>query len=130
MLRIINAVDKSVVLVPFVPVVVNDSVSTPVVASFAGQRGEIAGIFIQNVGANDCYYSFSHECDPTNFCGMLSKAPYTNTNGHGSGQQLDASNCGQNISVYSIGGTTISLTIMKRNDNAQGQGNILPPNAA
>lgn len=128
MQRVINAVDKSTVLVPKVPVAVKDSVSTTVFGGFRDQRGELSGIFIQNVGANDCYYTFGHDCDPSNFSGILSAPASKNSDGFGSGQQLDASNCAQHISVFSRGGTTIALTVLKRNDNAAGIQNILDPN--
>lgn len=126
MQRIINAVDKSVVTVPQIPVVVGDSVTKIVLIDVTIQKGEYAGRFIQNVGANDAYYAIGSDASPANFNGMLGKAGTVNANGHGSGQQFDASNCGQQVTVYSIGGTTIAVTLQKRNDNAQGQLNVAP----
>jgi len=125
-LRTTNAVEKDTVCESILPIVVADSKATDVLGNIV-KLGEWLGRYIQNVGANDCYYAIGHDCDPTNFNGILSKSNSLNANGHGAGQQFDASNTGQRISVYSVGGTTISITSIKRNDNAQGQGGILNP---
>lgn len=123
MLRTINAVEKNVVLVPTNPIVVNANASTDVLSAIVGTTGEYAGRYIQNVGANDCFYTFGHDCDGTNYSGILA-ANSTNAVDK-AGQQLDASNCGQRVSVYSVGGTKIAVTILKRNDNTQGIGGII-----
>jgi len=124
-LRVTNAVEKNTSCDPILPVKVADSKSTDVLPNIGIAIGEWAGRYIQNVGANDCYYAIGHDCDPTNFNGILSKPASTNSDAYGSGQQFDASNVGQKISVFSRGGTTIAVTSIRRNDNAQGQGNIL-----
>lgn len=115
-IRVANTTEKDVVLVPQNPFVLVDSTPKQILSDATITSGEIAGRYIQNVGANDCYYSFGHTCDPTNFCGILSKPANVNSDGFGSGQQLDASNCGQALWVYSRGGTTLSITLLKRND--------------
>jgi hypothetical protein len=104
---------------------VADSKAVTVLPDISTSKGEWLGRYIQNVGANDCYYAIGHDCDQTNFNGILSKPASTNSDSFGSGQQFDASNTGQKISVFSRGGTTIAVTSIRRNDNAQGQGNIL-----
>jgi len=124
-LRVANSVEKNVVNIPSEPVVLVDSTAKDVLPNATAFVGELAGRYVQNVGANDTYYSFGSDCSPVNFNGILSKPSSTNTDGFGSGQQLDASNCGQRLSMYSRGGTTIAITLLKRNDNASGQGSIL-----
>jgi hypothetical protein len=125
-LRVANSVEKNVVSVPIKPIVVPTTTATDVLDSIIGHRAEYAGRYIQNVGANACYYAIGHDCDPTNFNGILSQGAEVDANGFASGMQFDASNNGQRVSVYSVGGTTISVTLLKRNDNEQGNGNIIP----
>lgn len=115
-LRVSNSCEKNVISSPVNPIVVPNNTATTVLADITKTQGEWAGRYIQNVGANDCYYAFGHTCDPTNFNGILSKPGTTNANGDGSGQQLDASNHGQSVSVYSVGGTKIAVTILIRED--------------
>ena len=115
-IRVSNTVEKDVVLVPTNPIVVAANTAVIILPDITGDINEYAGRYIQNVGANDCYYAYGHTCDPTNFNGIMSKPANTNSDGFGSGQQFDASNCGQAVWVYSRGGTTIAVTILKRND--------------
>jgi len=124
-IRVQNSVEKSVVNVPFPPVVLAAGVAKDVLADITGDRGEYCARYIQNVGANPCYYSFGHDTDKTNFNGILAGAAATDANGFGPGQQLDVSNCGQKINCMSVAGTTIAITILKRNDLAQGTGGII-----
>jgi hypothetical protein len=114
--RVCNTVEKNVVSVPTVPVVVPSNTPTMVLPDVTKDTGEYSGRAIQNVGANDCYYSYGHTCDPTNFIGIMSKPGTLNAAGFGSGQQFNASDSGQAVWVYSTGGTTIAVTILKRND--------------
>lgn len=124
-LRVTNAVEKNTSCDPVLPIAVADSKVVTVLPDISALKGEWVGRYIQNVGANDCYYAIGHDCDQTNFNGILSKPASTNSDAYGSGQQFDASNTGQKISVFSRGGTTIAVTSIRRNDNTQGQGNIL-----
>jgi hypothetical protein len=121
-LRTVDVVEKDVVQVPTNPIAIADSKPTIVLPDITGDIGEYAGRYIQNVGANDCYYGIGHTTDPTNFNGILSKPGTVNADGFGSGQQFDASNFGQAVWVYSRGGTTIAVTILKRNDLSQTKG--------
>lgn len=123
--RVSNSVEKNVISQPFAPIVVPATAATDVLQDVTKSIGELAARYIQNVGGDDCYYAFGVNCSPTNFCGMLAKPTTLNANGHGVGQQLDVSNCGQRVSVYSIAGTIIARTVLVRNDNQQGTGNIL-----
>ena len=124
-LRVSNSVEKNVVLEPLNPKVIPANTPIEVLTDIINHRQEYAGRYIQNVGAGDCYYAFGHKVDSTNFNGILSKPGSVDANGLGSGQQLDASNNPQAVWVYSVAGTTIAITLFKRNDNAQGQGGIL-----
>lgn len=126
-LRVANTVERNVVCQPLPLVVLAATVAQDVLPSVVKEIGEWAGRYVQNVGANDAYYAFGHDCDPTNFNGVLMKASNVDANGYGSGQQLDVSNCAQRVSMYSVSGTTIAVTVLKRNDNEQGSGGILSP---
>jgi len=128
-LRTSNSVEKNCFIVPAPPIAIPATTSTIVLQDTNALNIEFSARYIQNVGANDCYYAFgTNNCDPTNFNGILSKAPSVDANGFGAGAQLDVSNCGQQVSIYSVGGTNIAVTIIKRNDNQQGFGNILTAN--
>ncbi len=110
-LRVANTVEKNVVSVPTNPITIPAATSIDVLPSIIGLAGEWVGRYIQVVGANDCYYAIGHDCDTTNYNGILA------SNGsEKSGQQFDASNVGQRISVYSVGGSKIAVTLLKRND--------------
>jgi hypothetical protein len=124
-IRVINGCEKNIQDTNTDPIVVVDSTPTTVLPNLLAGQGEFAGRQIQNVGANDCYFKFGADCNPLNFNGILAKSATLNGNGHGSGQQLDCSNGGYSVSVYSIGGTTISVIQLARRDNAQGSGGIL-----
>jgi len=121
--RVSNSIEKCVVPVPSAPIVVGDSASVDVLTDITGKYGEWAARYIQNVGANDCYFCIGADCSPANFNGILAKAGAVNADGFGAGQQLDVSNVPSKVSVFSRGGTTIAVTIYKRNDLHVG-GNI------
>ena len=119
-LRVTNQCEKDVLNSAVAPIVIPDSKSTlvlPKLASVPGQ--EFCGRYIQNVGANDLYYSFGADAAPNNLNGILGKAGSTDANGLGAGQQLDCSNHGDSVYVYSIGGTTVAVTLLVRNDLIQ-----------
>ena len=125
-IRVSNSVEKNVVNVPKNLVVLTATTAKDVLPNATSIIGELAGRYVQNVGANDCYYVFGSDCSPVNFNGILAaNTGNADVNGFKSGQQLDASNCGQRLSMYSVGGTTISITLLARNDNAGGSGGIL-----
>jgi hypothetical protein len=124
-LRTSNSVERNTICVPTIPVTIPAVTSTKVLNDVSADQVEYSGRYIQNVGANACYYAIGHNCDPTNFNGVLFGASATDANGFGPGQQLDVSNVAGAIYVYSVSGTTIATTLIRRNDNAQGQGGIL-----
>ena len=119
--RVCNSVEKDVVAVPTLPVVVADSVSTNILPDITTQSGEYAQRAIQNVGANDAFYAFGRDCKSDNYDGVIAK-PGTGTNVP---PIVDASVCGQRVSVFSVGGTTIACKVFKRNDVAEGTGGIM-----
>jgi len=123
--RVINSVEKNVINVPLGLVTLAAGVAQDILTAISGANGEYAARYIQNVGTNPCYYSFGHDTDKTNFNGILAGAPAVDANGFGPGQQLDVSNCGQRVNCMSVAGTTIAITVLKRNDNTQGSGGIL-----
>ena len=123
--RVSNSVEKNVVNVPFPPVVLAANVAKDVLADISTINGEFAGRYIQNVGQGIVYYAIGHTCDVSNFNGILAGAPSVDANGFGAGQQIDISNVGQKISCFSVAGSTVAITLLKRNDLAQGTGGIL-----
>jgi hypothetical protein len=113
-MRIQTFCDKSVRRVPILPIVVPAATpnanppagTTDVLADNTNDKSEYAQRMIQNVGANPCYYNFGADCDATNnFCGILSPL-----------QQLDCSIDLERVSVYSVLGTTIAITLLRRVD--------------
>ena len=128
-IRTSNSVEKNVFIVPDKLKIVPATTSTVIIGDSNSSNIELSGRYIQNVGANPCYYAFgTDKCDASNFNGILAGASAVDANGFGPGQQLDVSNCGQQVSVWSVAGTTLSTTILKRNDLQQGFGNILTAN--
>jgi len=128
-IRVSNSVEKDVFVIPDNHKVIAAKTSVTVLGDNTQTNIEQAGRYIQNVGSGICYYAFgTANCDPANFNGVLAAAPAVDANGFGAGQQIDVSNCGQIVSVWSDLGTTLAVTVLKRNDNAQGQGNILTAN--
>jgi len=109
-LRVTNTVEKSVSCYPVNPVVVPDSVATGVLAAANTVPFEMAGRYIQNVGGNDAYYAFGFDASSVAFCGILQSTGK---------QQLDCSNHGDRVSIFSVGGTTIAVTVLQRNDLIQ-----------
>jgi hypothetical protein len=125
-LRTSNSVERNTTCVPTIPVTIPAATSTLVLNDISTANGvEYAGRYIQNVGSGACYYAIGHQCDKTNFNGVLFGASAVDANGFGPGQQLDVSNVAGAVYVYSVAGTTIATTLIIRNDNAQGQGGIL-----
>lgn len=110
-MRVVNVCEKNIVAVPTKPVTVPvaGNVSTMILDNITklGPNVEVAGRYIQNVGANPCFYNFGSDCDSnTNYMGVLAAS-----------QQLDCSNHGMRIDVYSTLGTTIAVTLLRRVDN-------------
>lgn len=124
-LNISTKVEKSVASIPTQPVVVPTNTSTLILPSCVSDGIEYVGRYIQNVGANDCYYAIGHDCDSTNYNGILAKPGAVNSDGLGCGSQFDASNLGQAIYVYSRGGTTIAVTLLRRNEYSAVNSGIL-----
>jgi hypothetical protein len=119
MIRVANTVEKNIDVDPADPIVVNPATPTDVLFDISksppsggptGILSEYVGRYIQNVGANNCYYAFGQDCNPTNYHGILV------SNGTTVFQQLDCSNHGRRVSVYSVSGTIIAPTVLRRAD--------------
>lgn len=115
--RSVNLCEKCVASIPSLPIVVATNTSTVVLQDIRTDRREYMGRYIQNVGANNAYYSFDSDASPATYNGILQ--------GGATMQQLDVSNFPGVVKVYATGGTTIAVTLLVRNDNAQGQGGII-----
>jgi len=112
MVRVAGVVEKNTLIYP--PNVITVAAATATqIFDVINPRQEYVARYIQNVGANRAYYSWGI----TNVAG----APVCNNIDmfHGyieAGQQLDCSAHGWNVNVYSVAGTTISTTVVIRND--------------
>jgi hypothetical protein len=126
-LRVSNSIEKNITNIPQgAPIaIVAGAAAVTVLPSVAGTRGEWAARYLQNVGTGNLYVAFDGTCSTANFNLILSGAGATDSGGFGPGQQLDCSLNPCAISVYSPTGTSIVLTIHKRNDNAAGMGGII-----
>lgn len=124
-LIVANGIERCVTAVPQLPVVIPANKSTTVLPDISKSSAEYCGRSIQNVGAGICYYCIGGDCNPVNFSGIMGPASPVDANGFGQGGGLDVSNCPSLISVYSVAGTTIAVTLLKRNDSVQGSGGIL-----
>lgn len=121
MQRVINTVEKNIRTKPIKAIVVAANIATDVLADLLdvqkGEQQEVCWRSIQNVGANPCFYAFGQDCDATeNFQGQMQ-----------AGQQLNCSNHGERVSVFSPLGTTIAITLLRRLDLHKFP-NIIPPN--
>jgi len=123
-----NSVEKCVRNVPQGLIVLAANTAKDVLPDITKINGDFAGRYIQNVGPNPVYVGIGHDTDKTNFNVVLAGASPVDANGFGQGGNFDASNTPERINCYSPLGTTIALTLLKRNDNAQGQGGILSVN--
>lgn len=110
MIRVSNQVEKNIVAVGPLLVAVPANAATdalPDIVKDGILNSEYVGRYIQNTGANACYYAFGINCQVLAYHGILA-----------ANQQLDCSNHGQRVSVLctGAGGTTIAQTILKRVD--------------
>lgn len=113
MIRVISTSERNVQIAPPRLVVAAANTSTEVFPQQQFTKGEIASRYIQNVGANSCYYAIGvqnangvGECDNgSQYHGILA-----------SQQQLDVSATRQCVAVFSVAGTTIATTIALRTD--------------
>ena len=72
---------------------------------------ELVGRYMQNVGANPCFYTFGSTCTGILYHGVLA-----------AGQQLSISDCADLVSVFSVLGTSICPTAIANQDLRQDQG--------
>ena len=113
MIRIQNTVDKSVTCIPTLPIALvantQQAIDKPTLPTVRGTREEYAGRYIQNNdAATNVYYAFGHQCDTTNYNGII-----------GPLQQFDASNCADAVYCYSTANVTVSTTVLVRKDLSQ-----------
>lgn len=103
----------------YAPVVVAANKSVDIIPDQTGYNfpQEIAGRYIQNVGSGILLYAFGADCNPNNFNGVLAAAATVDSNGLGQGGQVDCSEHRLRVSVYSVAGTTVAVTILSRNDD-------------
>lgn len=120
MLRTINTAEHNLFADPPKVVTVAANTATAVLPNEAYvATGEIAYRYIQNVGANPLFYSFAAAIaggDPTQ-----PPAPATNatTQFHGylpQYAQLDCSSHRLRVDVFSVAGTSVATTIIRRRD--------------
>lgn len=113
MIRTIGVSERNVQIAPPRLVVAAANTSTEVFPQQQYTKGEIASRYIQNVGANACYYAIG--VTDANGVGICDNG----LNYHGilaSQQQLDVSQTRQPVAVFSVAGTTISTTLALRTD--------------
>lgn len=99
-IRTISAGSQNIQHDPAAPINVPDSVSTPLLPDETKNFGQIAYRFIQNVGANDLYYTVNGDCHGAADCsGVLTTK-----------NQLDCSHY-QRVTGFSVGGTVVSINV-------------------
>lgn len=107
MTRVTSSAEHNVFTDP--PRIVNAAAGTDTEVFASEQNantGEISKRFIQNTGANECYYSEGiDQCNALNYHGKIA-----------AGQQLDCSDHRQSVRVNSAAGTTIATTIRRRRE--------------
>jgi hypothetical protein len=98
-----NLVDSKVIAK-----VVPTNVSTEVIADSIAKNEEYAYIELFNAGVNNAYYAFGRTCDTAeNFNGWI--VP---------GQMLEVV-VREAVNIFSVGGTTIAITMLKRRTQIQ-----------
>jgi len=118
--RILSYAERNTQIDP--PSVVNVPATTATqVLPADSQRGEVAARYIQNTGTNPLYYSFGI----TNAAGGPACDNLLQYHGYlPAGSQLDCSAHRKIVCVFSVLGTTVSTTVIRRNDTAR-QDNII-----
>lgn len=114
MIRVVNQCEKSIRAIPAKLVVLAANVTGDILPDQTTSDGaaavkELAGRYIQNVGANPLFYCIGEDCVVGgDYHGILSSL-----------QQLDCSNHCMRISAYSVAGTSVAPTILRRADLEQ-----------
>ena len=114
MIRVANSVEKNCHAVPpSNPIAIPNATSTNVLEAVKG-FGEIASRYVQNVGTNPVQYSYGCDSDGISYHGVIAV-----------GQQFNASDCPDRLSVWCpTGSSIVAVTIIRRNDMTVDQ-NIL-----
>lgn len=105
-IKTLNAIERSSIDSMLPPVTIPDSVATDVLPDTTSSYGDVGYIEIFNAGANKAYFAYGRDCNNT-----------TNFNGYIAAGQAMTVITRQRVSVFSVGGTIIALTVLKRNDN-------------
>jgi hypothetical protein len=115
MIRTIQYAEKNVITLPPNVITIAATTATFVLRDSRVHKTEISQRFIQNTGANPLYFSEG----VTDASGNASCDNLLNYHGYlAAGQQLDCSQHRQCVSVYSVLGTTVAVTVRHRYDMA------------
>lgn len=113
MTRVVNVVEKNIRPDPARVVLVPAITSTEVLPELGDTSHgviEYSGRYIQNLTGGDIYYAFGQDCDDRSYHGLLQDK-----------LQLDCSNHGASVCVWSAGGGNVSTTQLRRIDLADHQ---------
>ncbi len=111
--RTVNVLEKDLYNLPTPPVALVANTPKDVLANSQTTSDEIVSIQLFNAGANPAYYAYGRDCDAVgNYNAFLA-----------AGQMLDVQTR-ERVSMMSVAGTTISITIIRRRDMVQ-HGNVL-----
>jgi len=108
-----STLERNVLDLKLPPQVLAAATATTVIDDSIAKNGEYASIELFNAGANNAFYAYGRNCSPQDYNAFI--VP---------GQMLVVE-VRERVSMYSVGGTTISKTILRRMDSLQA--NILNP---
>lgn len=111
---LVSLAERNVVDLKLPPVVLAAGVAQDVLPDIMNSGVEISNREVFNAGANVAYYAYGRDCDSaTNYNAILQ-----------ANQMLEVSGK-ERLSMMSPAGTTISITVLKRDDLIQPKANIL-----
>jgi hypothetical protein len=105
MMNLAPYIERSLVDNMLPPVIVPDSVSVTVLTDSTMTQQELAYVELFNAGLNNVYYAYGRDCDAT-----------TSFNAYMVPGQMLRVPVRQKVCMFSIGGTTIGRTIIRRSD--------------
>lgn len=105
-LKVLTAIERSCSDLMLPPITVADSTATDVLNDTTTSYEDYAYVEIFNAGNNKAYFAYGRDADAT-----------VNFNGYIAAGQAMTVITRQRISVFSVGGTVIARTVLKRNDN-------------
>lgn len=107
-MRVVNVAEKDINARPAKPVVVLANTSTDVLPDTTDSRKEFCGRYVFNDSGSVAFYAIGQDCSAVSYHGKIQNQ-----------QQLDCSNHGQRVSVFSVAGGTFVPTELFRNDLIQ-----------